>query len=336
MTPRHLLAGLALSALALPTAAQEFTFRFASLTPEGGYIHEQHLRPFAEAVERDSGGRIAVDLQPVGVFGRPNQAYELVESGIIDMAWTIQGYTAGRFPQSSVVELPFLFDRAEDGSRTLWTMYEEGHFDGDYGTVKPLALYTHRPYGLFTTGPEVRGVADMAGLKVRTPSPIVGQALEAMGGTPVGMQVTEMAEGLRLGTIDSTVFPWEAIELFGLQDSLVSLTDAQIAAPRFIVLMNKARYDALPEDLKAVIDRHSGLEMSVAIGAGLDEQEAIDRGRFAEMEGRTVIMLEEDARAEMIEASAGVMDSWKADMDARGVDGAAMLERARALLTATN
>lgn len=336
MKPRNLLSCLALAGFALPASAQEFTFRFASLTPEGGYIHEQHLRPFAEAVERDSDGRIAVDLQPVGVFGRPNQAYELVESGIIDMAWTVQGYTGGRFPQSSVVELPFLFDRAEDGSRTLWTMYEEGHFDGDYGTVKPLALYTHRPYGLFTTGPEVRGIDDMAGLKVRTPSSVVGQALEAMGATPVGMQVTEMAEGLRLGTIDSTVFPWEAIDLFGLQDSLVSLTDAQIAAPRFVVLMNQARYDALPDDLKAVIDRHSGLEMSVGIGAGLDEQEVRDRERFAGMEGRTVIMLEPEARAAMVEASAGVVEAWKADMAGRGVDGDAMLQRAQNLLSATN
>lgn len=333
---RSLLTGAA-TALALvltgtAAQAQEFSFRFASLTPEGGYIHEEHLRTFVEAVEADSDGRIDIDLQPVGVFGSPRQAYELVESGVLDMAWTVQGYTGGRFPASGVVELPFLFERAETGSTVLWQMYEEGHFDIDYGTVKPLALYTHRPYGMFTTGPEVTTMDDMAGLKVRTPSAVVGEALELMGATPVGLQVTEMAEGLRLGTIDSSAFPFEAIDLFGLQDLLVSLTDAQIAAPRFIVVMNQARYDALPEDLQAVIDQNSGLAMSQRIGAGLDERELVDKARYAEMDGYTVLELAEGERERMTEATLAVRDSWLADMADRGIDGQALLDRALELI----
>ncbi len=334
MTRPLMAAALALAVTAAPATAQEFTFRFASLTPEGGYVHENHLRPFAEAVMADSDGRIAIDLQPVGVFGAPAQAYELVEAGIIDMAWTVQGYTGGRFPQSSVFELPFLFDRAEHGSAALWTMYAEGHFDRDYGSVRPLALYMHRPYGLFTTGRAVESVADMSGLRVRTPSAVVGQALEMLGATPVGMQVTEMPEALRLGTIDSSVFPWEAITLFGLQDSLEVLTDAQIAAPRFVVLMNSASYDRLPDDLKEVIDRHSGLEMSRAIGAGLDARELEDMARFDEMEGYRVVRLDDAVREEMIARTAPLLDVWKADMAQRDVDGAAMLERAQELMSA--
>lgn len=314
-------------------SAQEHSFRFASLTPEGGYIHEQHLRPFVDSVESDSGGRIDIDLQPVGVFGAPNKLYELVEAGIVDMAWTVQGYTSGRFPQSGVVELPFLFDKAETGSTVLWSMYEEGHFDRDYATVKPLALYTHRPYGLFTTGPEVRQAEDLKGLKVRTPSAIVGQALTLLGGTPVGMQVTEMAEALRLGTIDSSVFPWEAIELFGLQDELTALTDARVAAPRFMVIMNKARYEALPTDLKAVIDSHAGLTLSRAIGAGLDQQELRDKQRFAETEGYTVIDLDPSVRDAMVTQTASVVDDWIADVEGEGVDGETLLARARELIS---
>ncbi len=328
-----LIAVAAINVMFIGTAsAQEHSFRFASLTPEGGYIHEKHLRPFVEAVEDDSGGRIEIDLQPVGVFGAPNKLYELVEAGIVDMAWTVQGYTSGRFPQSGVVELPFLFDKAETGSTLLWTMYEEGHFDRDYATVKPLALYTHRPYGLFTTGPEVRQAEDLEGLKVRTPSAIVGQALTILGGTPVGMQVTEMAEALRLGTIDSSVFPWEAIDLFGLQDELTALTDARIAAPRFMVIMNKARYEALPDDLKAVIDDHAGLAFSSGIGAGLDRQELKDKQRFAEMDGYTVIDLDPSVREIMEARTASVVDDWIADVEGEGVDGEALLARARDLI----
>ena len=220
ITRRTLLkSGAALSAAAIitgPARAAEYTFRFASLTPEAGYIHSQHLMPFKEAVERDSNGRIAVDLQPAGVFGRAPQMHQLVESGVLDMAWTIQGYSSGRFPQSEVLELPFLYETSAAGTRALMEMNDEGLFEQDYGSIKVLALYTHRPYGMFTTGTEVRTMADMAGLKMRTPSAMIGNALEMLGATPVGIPVSEIAENLRRGVIDGTVFVYEAIRPFGL------------------------------------------------------------------------------------------------------------------------
>lgn len=311
---------------AAPAGAQEYSFRFVSLTPESGYVHDQHLRTFAEAVEADSDGRIAIDLQPVGVYGKPAQYHDLVKNGVIDMAWTVQGYTSGAFPQSSVVELPFLFETGEEGSDILWRMYEEGHFDGDYGDVKPIALYTHRPYALFTTGEEVRTPEDLEGLKLRTPSAVVGQSLEAMGAVPVGLPVTEIAENLRRGVIDGSVYPYEAIELFGLEEQVESLTDLRVAAPRFMVIMNRAKYEALPEDLQAVIDRHSGHALSVAIGAGLDEEERKLMEEYAAA-GNPVIELPESVRAELEAMTAPVYEDWLASMEGR--DGEALLERAR-------
>lgn len=327
LVPVAAAAAIALSA-ATSALAQEHTFRFASLTPETGYVHDQHLRAFKEAVEEQSGGRIAIDLQPVGVYGKPNQYHDLVKNGVIDMAWTVQGYTSGTFPQSSVVELPFLYETGEEGSNILWTMFEEGHFDGDYGDVKVLALYTHRPYALFTTGEEVRTVEDLEGLKIRTPSAVVGQSLEAIGAVPVGLPVTEIAENLRRGVIDGSVYPYEAIELFGLGEQVESLTDLKVAAPRFMVIMNRAKYDALPDDLKQVIDENSQGAMSVAIGAGLDEEE---RKLIEEYEaaGKPVIELDAQTRAKLEERAAPVYEDWLASMEGRG--GREILDRARSL-----
>ena len=323
--------GLAAAALVRPRAAraQEHTFRFASLTPEGGYVHAQHLVPFKEAVERDSDGRILVDLQPAGVFGKSQQTHQLVESGVLDMCWTVQGYTSGRFPQSSVVELPFLYETAEDGTRILMGMFEEGLFERDYGSVKILALYTHRPYGLFTTEREVRTVEDMAGLKVRTPSAIIGDTLTAVGAVPVGLPVGEMAENLRRGVIEGSVFPFEAIALFGLEDQFRSLTDLKMAAPRFIVAMNRARYEGLPEDLRAVIDEHSGTAMAMRIATGLDAEEQAVKARYAAAGEVPVIDLDPMVREALIERSAPAIEAWVASTAADGVDAEGLLARAR-------
>jgi TRAP-type C4-dicarboxylate transport system substrate-binding protein len=86
MTTTTIRIGAALALLAAPAAAQDTTLRFASITPEAGYIHSEHPAPFAEAVEEASGGRLALDLQPVGVYGAADQLLDLVENGIVDMA----------------------------------------------------------------------------------------------------------------------------------------------------------------------------------------------------------------------------------------------------------
>lgn len=327
--------GLAASTFAIVAGkarAAEHTFRFASLSPETGYIHSQHLAKFKEAVERDSDGRIYVDLQPAGVFGKVPQLHKLVESGAVDMAWSIQGYSSGRFPQSTVVELPFLYETSATGTQMLMSMYEDGLFQRDYGSIKVLALYTHRPYGMFTTGREVRSVADMAGLKIRTPSAMIGEALDALGATPVGIPVAEMAENLRRGVIDGTVFVFEAIKLFGLQDELKSLTDLKIAGPRFMIFMNKAKYEGLPDDLKAVIDRNSGMPMAMAIGEGLDVEELKFKTAYAQAGDVTVIDVDPAVRAEMIALTEPVTETWLAAMEADGHDAASLLGRAKSLV----
>ncbi len=336
ITRRTLLqGGAALSAAAIitgPARAADYTFRFASLTPAAGYIHSQHLVPFKEAVERDSDGRIAVDLQPAGVFARAPQLHQLVETGVLDMAWTIQGYSSGRFPQSEVLELPFLYDTSAAGTRALMMMNDEGLFEQDYGSIKVLALYTHRPYGMFTTGQEVRTMADMAGLKMRTPSAMIGEALEMLGATPVGIPVSEIAENLRRGVIDGTVFVYEAIQPFGLQDQLKYLTDLKIAGPRFMVIMNRARYEGLPEDLQEVIDTHSGMGMAMGIGEGLDSEELRLKAEFDASPDYTVVELEPSARAEMVAATTPVQENWLAAAKADGHDGEALLAKARSHL----
>ncbi len=329
--------GAALSAAAIitgPARAAEHTFRFASLSPETGYIHSQHLARFKKAVERDSDGRIAVDLQPAGVFGRVPQFHQLVESGVLDMAWSIQGYTSGRFPQSEVLELPFLYETSAAGTRTLMTMLEAGQFEKDYGSIKVLALYTHRPYGMFTTGRAVHKMADMAGLKMRTPSALIGEALGMLGATPVGIPVSEIAENLRRGVIQGSVFVFEAIRLFGLQDELKYLTDLKIAGPRFMVIMNRARYEGLPEDLRKVIDTHSGMGMAMGIGEGLDGVELRLKAEYDGSADYTVIDVEPSAREEMVAATAPATKKWIATMQKAGHDAEALLATAKSHLGA--
>src|SRR5579871_2966753 len=129
--------------------AAEFTLRFATINAEKTASYDDVLVPFARAIEQDSGGRIEVALKPVGGYGKPAELFNMVEKGDVEIASTVQGYSPGRFPRSSVMELPLMFDNSVSGTRALMALYKEGLVSDDYKTVHVLALYMLPPYPIF-------------------------------------------------------------------------------------------------------------------------------------------------------------------------------------------
>src|SRR6185369_12999263 len=110
---------VAFLAFAVPAQSAEFTLRFATINSEKTASYDDVLVPFARAVEQESNGRVEVALKPVGGYGKPSELFNLVEKGDIEIASTVQGYSPGRFPRSSVMELPMMFDTSVAGTRAL-------------------------------------------------------------------------------------------------------------------------------------------------------------------------------------------------------------------------
>src|SRR5271166_768405 len=110
----------ALALVAAPSRAADIVLRFATISDARTASYAKIFEPFARAVERDSNGRIEVALKPVGGYGKPAELFAMVEKGEIEIAATVPGYSPGRFPQSSVMELPLMFDSAVSGTQAVW------------------------------------------------------------------------------------------------------------------------------------------------------------------------------------------------------------------------
>src|SRR4029077_495823 len=130
--------------------------------------YDDVLVPFSRAIEQESGGRIEVALKRVGGYGKPAELFGLVEKGDIEIASTVQGYSPGKFPRSSVMELPMMFDNSVSGTRALMALYTEGLIAHDYKSVRVLGLYMLAPYPIFTTGKKIQSVRDFRGLRIHT------------------------------------------------------------------------------------------------------------------------------------------------------------------------
>ncbi|CTQ31326.1 TRAP transporter substrate-binding protein [Jannaschia rubra] len=335
MTDRRTLLGLAaaLAVLPLPALAQEVVLKLHQFLPAEANVPAQILDVWADNVERDSDGRIKVDRYPsMQLGGTPPQLMDQAIDGVADVIWTVVGYTPGRFPRTEVFELPFMVSDAEAASAAFWQMFESD-MQEEFTDVHLLGTWVHGQ-GLIHADREVRVPGDLRGVKVRGPSRTVNRMLETLGAVPVGMPVPAVPEALSRGVIDAATLPWEvtgSLKVPELVEHHTEFEGPMLYTLTFVLAMNKARYEGLPDDLKAVIDANSGLEFSVFAGRTQAAADAPARQAAVDA-GNTVVTLSGPEAQVWRDAAQPVHEAWVAEMEAAGIDGQALIDRARGLM----
>ncbi len=268
------------------------------------------LQPWAERVERDSGGRIKCEIYPsMQLGGKPPQLYDQVRTGVADVVWTVPGYTPGRFPVSAVFELPFVVGAtAEATAQAIWTFYKK-HLTDEYKDVHPLLLHCHAPGLIHMKDKVIVRMEDLQGKKIRLPTKPVGDALKLMGATPVGMPLPEAYEALSRGVADGLTVPWEVMKPQRLNELVKFHTETGLYTNVFLLGMNKQKYDGLPADLKAVIDKNSGDNFIQEIGKAWDDAELPGLQQAREL-GHTIVKLAPEEKARWKKTTQPVVDAW--------------------------
>jgi TRAP-type C4-dicarboxylate transport system substrate-binding protein len=316
--------------------AKPVVLRLQHHEPAQGTIPSHFLAPWAKKIETQSGGQIKIEFYPSQQLGgTPGQNYSLVRDGVIDMTWTVPGYTPGRFPRSEVFELPFIAGNGEQNSGATWELYEK-HLHVEYNDVKLLVMHTNGPYLIHAKGKGVRRLEDMKGLKVRGATRLMNKLIEALGGTPVGMPIPAVPDALSKGVIDAAVMPWEITRAFRIAELVQTHTsmsgNRSLCVGVFVVVMNKNRYESLPADLKKVIDSNSGLEASRWAGKVMDDGD-LPGYEIAKKRGNAIIVLDAAETARWKKAAEPVVGGWIAEMKAKGINGAQLVAEVRALIT---
>lgn len=294
--------------------------------------HAQHkvLEDWAKKMESLTGGDLKVTIFPGGALGKPPHQYDNAVKGITDIAFGLQSYTPGRFPLTSVMELPFLISKGETGALVLWKLYEK-YLHSEYSDSKILWVFMHGPGQVFTTKKEVRTLDDLKGLKLRSPGPVMSEVIQKLGAVPVTMPITEVYTGLERGTVDGVCGPWEIMAPFRLYEQCTYAAEADIYSMTFFVTMNKAKYESLPPDIKKVLDANIGEAMSSTAGKAYDEADAPAK-KLSMDKGMKVYRLPEAEREKWKSVAMPVGDEWVEKMNAKGMPGSEVLEYAVELL----
>ncbi|WP_068115988.1 TRAP transporter substrate-binding protein [Tropicimonas marinistellae] len=328
------MAALSLAATSSLAVAADVTLRLHQMLPPQASVPKNILEPWMAKIQEESGGRIEIQHFPsMQLGGKPPELVDQAIDGVADIVWTLPGYTPGRFPRTEVFELPFIMTDAEAVSRSFWQLAEETMLDEDFKDMKVLGLWVHGP-GIIHSKEPIEKLEDLNGVKLRSPTRVTNQMFKSLGATPIGMPVPAVPEALSKGVIDATVIPWEvtgALKVNELVDYHTTFGDDALYTATFILGMNRDRYDALPDDLKAVIDANSGLELSALAGKQMQADDTPPRDQ-AIANGATIVELPAEEVARWREASQATIDGWIAEMDEKGLDGSGLYQRAVELI----
>lgn len=326
-------AGAALLLFGAGTAgAQEVTLTLHHFLSPKSATHQELIQPWADRVAAQSGGRIEVKIFPsMSMGGAPPELYRQVRDGAADIVWTLIGYTPGVFPRSEVFELPTVH-RGDARATNLAIQDRFELIAEDFAAVQPLLIHVHAGNALHLADTPVRTLADVRDLKLRTPSRTGAWMIEAWDAEPVGMPVPALPQALSRGTVDGALVPFEILPPLKLQE----LTQYSVEGPDglsfgtsvFMFAMNKDRYQALPADLRQVIDDNSGFALAEEMGRVWNrvEQPGIDAQRQS---GGEVIQLSPESRAQFDARGEQVVQRWIEEARAGGLDGAALVKAAR-------
>ncbi|WP_353475820.1 TRAP transporter substrate-binding protein (plasmid) [Salipiger sp. H15] len=313
-------AALAIAAVSSASAATVLTLN-SWLPPSHPEVTDL-IVPLAEDIARVTEGRVTVNILPAPL-GPPPATYDLVKNGVVDIGYTVQGYSPGRFKTSAIAEMPFLGDDAVVTSVAFQRVHDAMLAQaGEYAGVKVMAVHTHGPGQIFSSS-GIAGVEDISGQKMRVGSLVAHDLAQLMGAVPVEGPSSKSYELLSQKVADGIFFPWESVNFFRLNDLLTNAFVAKggIYNTAFMVVMNEGKWNSLSDEDCAAIEPLLGEALARRAGEMWNKADAAGR---AALEGKLAVHEASEAELDTLrEAFSPVIEANIALVSETGVDGEA-------------
>ncbi len=212
----------------------------------------------ADRVARASNGRLTINVYAAGELVPAFEVFDAVSRGAVECGHGAAYYHKGKLDAAQFfTAIPFGMNYLELNG---W-LYYGGGLELWRELYEPFNLV---PFPAGNTGVqmggwfnrEINSIDDLKGLKMRIPG-LGGEVLRRAGGTPVTLPGSEIFTSLQTGAIDATewVGPYNDLA-FGLHKAAkyYYYPGWQEPGPTLEFIVHKKAWDALPDDLKAIVD----------------------------------------------------------------------------------
>ncbi len=280
------------------------------------HTFQKELLRWGEELAQKSNGRLVLKIFPAGQMGPPPRQFDLVRTGVADMAIGLTGSTPGRFPLTEVSNLPFVVNQSAKTSKAL-TELAPKYLAGEFADVKILYLMTTTPLKFHMASKKINTMADFKGLRIRYAGEIFAESVKAFGAVPVAVQPGDVVDAMGKGTIDGALFPFEGAQSFQVGTVAKNSYEPGINAASFYLVMNPATFEKLPPDLRQLIDQTTGPAAAERMGKLLDDAE-IEGRAYMTSKGVQITPFTAATQSEMQAAVKPVIDDSIGKLEAKG------------------
>jgi TRAP-type C4-dicarboxylate transport system substrate-binding protein len=240
--------------------AQTIELKLSHFIPPNHTFHKWAMA-WADRLAKESNGRLKVTIYPNGqLVGPPNRQFDAARNGIVDMAFVLHGVTPGRYATTELVNLAFSWPKAGVGSAITSKRLTElapTYLTKEHEGLRILWMAVAMPVVVQSKIP-IAKLDDFKGVKIRYAGAQNRVLFSTLGATPLLIAPPESQDALAKGVIEAASFPYEGALSLDLAAVAKHATEPGMATAPFAFVMNPAKYDSLPADLKALIDKTSG------------------------------------------------------------------------------
>lgn len=317
---------------ALPSFAQDpVHLKMSTFTAATGRVG-QAIAKWGELIGQQTDGLVTIDNFYGGAMGPMAEQYNMVRKGVADICYHQTTSTPGQFPLTELIAAPYMVpDGAKGalvGTSVLNSMLDK--LEDEYEGVKVIFLTSSRPSVIYDVNKPITTLGDLQGRRYRVGSAWIRDIFKQIGGTPVGMPPTEMAEALQKGIVDGVITDAGAVQTFKVGNLLHYRTPAFFVPFTFVFGMNMDAYKRLPDKARDVIDKNSGLETAQWVAKYTWGQD-LELEQYMEENPQQDSLLTADAEAGLREVSEAVIAQNLSAYEAKGLPAKAIYDEMKTL-----
>ena len=282
-----------------------------------------------------SNGRVEITSYPHGALFKIGEYWEALLSGRVDMIDLFPHTLPGQFRLAEMFMLPFM----GVGSSAITSMATYELVNKDFPDVfypqfegaRVMTTHVTAVCNLHTRDKMVKSLDDLEGMIIAGENPIQLSAIESWGATPEHITMADGYLALERGGIDGGVWPWAPLRSNKFTDFLVNHTIIDIGYATGAYVMNQEKFDSMPDDVKAVMEEISHAQYAALLGYTLSNGSLVDI-QWMKEQGHEFFTMPPDERAKLIDVAEEVSEAWFDQAAAVGVDGKALMKRARQIV----
>lgn len=238
----------------MPAAAKDTTLKYSTMNAPTSWHHTEFYVKWAEKVERLTEGRVKVKIFPAQTLGKAPSFFDLVKTGVADIALGVNAYNPGQFPLTQMLSLPLLpIPNASAASAALWELYQKHpEMQKEYEGVKFLHFGCTSPFMIITSKKPVHTLADMKGLQLRVSGSRASDAITRLGAVPVSINIAELYVAIEKGVVDGITSVWEAFSQIPV-DRLKYITDVPLYVVPFWIAANPRSWEKISKPDQEII-----------------------------------------------------------------------------------